>query len=117
MAKGLTLQEALQELRVTQKVGKKVLEENYELVTDYEIFNLHKAAIKAENGNVIYVDPVELWADAIEKWAETNGYKTRELEDDLNFELSQRHTAILVMVTDEDHYDPDEDHDKYNYNI
>lgn len=104
MAKGLTLQEALQELRVTQKVDKKALKEELNVA---ETDNMEETITELllDNGDRVSVNPCALFANMVSNNFEHMSTDVNELEAIVNRYLADEGTDLRVVFVPASEYE------------
>jgi len=104
MSKGLTLQEALQELRVTKKVDKKALKEDLNVA---ETDNMEETITELllDNGDRVSVNPCALFANMIANNYERMSADVNELEAVVNRYLEAEGTDLRVVFMPASEYE------------
>lgn len=104
MIKGLTLQEALQELKVTEKVAKKTLEEDLNIA---ETNNMEETVTELllDNGERISVNPCALFANMVVNNSEHMDVDANELEAVVNKYLADEGADLRVVFMPASEYE------------
>lgn len=104
MNKGLTLQEALQELKVTKKIAKKVLKEELNIV---EADNLGETIteLSLDNGEHVFINPCAFFAGMVTNSLEGSKVDVNELETLVNKYLAGEDADFRIVFMPAEEYE------------